>query len=488
MEQIELGRLLRALDQKTAANSFYQFVREAWHVVEPHEPFCDGWHIHAICEHLEATLDGRIRNLLINIPPRHMKSLLVNVFFPAWVWIKFPGMRFLFSSHASSLATRDSVKCRRLVASDWYRSKFLPHWELSMDQNAKTRFDNTEGGYRIATSVGGGGVGEGGDYIVSDDPHKPAEIYSETMTRMVREWWDETMANRAMNPKTVRRIVVMQRLGEADLSGHLIEKGDWDHICLPAEYEQEERKPTSIGWTDPRTRPGELLWPERFGPVELAGLKKDLGPRGVAGQLQQRPSPQGGNIWLKDWWKFYRELPVMDFTIQSWDLTFKDTEKGAFVVGQVWGKRGIDKYLIHQFRERIGFTAQLAAIEKMSADYPDTKGKYVEEAANGAALINVLKTKISGLVAVKPVGSKLARMESVAPEIQAGNVYIPDPELFPWVQAFIDEATVAPNGRYMDQVDTASQALDQLSKHRVLDWSPGSATQTSKFSGRRGLS
>lgn len=484
-EQAELAIYHQAIDVLDSKDSLYSFAKAAWHVVEPNEPFIDGWHIRVICEHLEACARGKIRNLIINMPPRHMKSLLVSVLFPAWVWVNYPGKRFLFASYSQSLSTRDAVKMRRLVTSSWYHDTFKVEWDLSDDQRSKNRFDNEKGGYRISTSTEGGATGDGGDFVVVDDPSNAKDI-SQNALQTVRDWWDGTMSSRAMNPKTVVKIIVMQRLAEGDLSGHLISKGGWTHLCLPARCDGEERKPTDIGWVDPRQK-GELLWPNHFGEPEILALEKDMGPRISAGQLGQRPSPAGGAVWRREDFRFYKELPIgLEVIVHSWDLTFKDTEKGAYNVGQVWGRKGPDFFLIAQVRRRMEFTEQCEAIFQMTLDYPNGLTRIIEDAANAQASISVLKTKIPGLIAIRPEGSKLDRAESVAGLIKAGNVYLPDTSIQPWVETeFLYEVVLFPNGNNKDQVDAASQALSYLSKNMHFDCAPESMTQTSKWIGRR---
>jgi len=236
-KHVALQEKLSAEDRQRAEESLHQFVQKAWHVVEPATEYIDGWHIKAICDHLAAVSDGRIRDLLINIPPRHMKSLTVAVFWPCWVWTTRPGTRWLFSSYAQQLSTRDSVKCRRLIQSPWYRSNWGDAFTLTPDQNQKDRFENSRGGHRLATSVDGSNTGEGADIIVCDDPHNTREARSELRRENVRIWWDEVMSTRLNNPNTGARVIVMQRLHEADLAGHVLAKGGYEHLCLPAYYE-----------------------------------------------------------------------------------------------------------------------------------------------------------------------------------------------------------------------------------------------------------
>ncbi len=259
------------------------FVREAWSVLEPGTQFVPNWHIDAICAHLEAITAGELNRLIVNIPPRHMKSLAVTVFWPCWEWLSRPETRWLFASYAQTLSTRDSLKCRRLIerpGSDDPRrpaaEKTLIErigysglvslicemrgeqpWELTGDQSTKQRFENSRTGYRIATSVGGAATGEGGDRVVCDDPHKADEAQSDLTRESVLEWWDQTMSTRLNQPRSGAMVIVMQRLHERDLTGHLVERG-FEHLCLPAEYEPSH----PFAWPeDPRIADGELLCP-----------------------------------------------------------------------------------------------------------------------------------------------------------------------------------------------------------------------------------
>jgi hypothetical protein len=229
--------LLPELDRELATRRLSEFIRQAWHVVEPGTPFVPGWHLDAICEHLEAISRGDIRNLLITIPPRHMKSLAVSVFWPCWEWIRWPQRRWLYASYAESLSIRDSLRCRRLIQSPWYQSCFGDRFKLTEDQNEKHRFENDHSGCRIASSVGGSNTGEGGDRIVCDDPHNVQEGESEVIRRNACDWWDRVMSTRLNDPKTGAKVIIMQRVHETDLAGHVLEQGGYEHLCLPAEYE-----------------------------------------------------------------------------------------------------------------------------------------------------------------------------------------------------------------------------------------------------------
>jgi predicted phage terminase large subunit-like protein len=477
------SNLLEEIDRELATRHLREFVRQAWQVLEPTTVFVPGWHLDAICEHLEAITFGQIRNLLITVPPRHMKSLTVSIFWLCWEWIRWPERRWLFSSYAETLSIRDSVQCRRLIQSPWYRLNWGDRFTLTSDQNEKRRFENNRSGYRIASSVGGSNTGEGGDRVVVDDPHNVNDAESDPVRQAVLTWWDTVMSTRLNDPKTGAKVIVMQRVHEQDLGGHVLERGGYEQLCLPAEYEGNRRK-TVIGWSDPREQIGELLWPERFGRPEIDDLKLALGSYASAGQLQQRPSPAEGGLIKRYWWRFWQPRgaalpPVMvrrpdnsigaviptvlpenfDATIQSWDCAFKDLKSSDYVVGQVWARKSADKFLLDQVRGQMDCPATMEAIRRLTAKWPRAHTKLIEDKANGSAVIQVLRHELPGMVAVEPSGGKIARASAVSPQIESGNIYLPHPAIAPWIDGFIEECAAFPNGRHDDQVDAMSQAL-----------------------------
>ena len=280
--------------------SLKEFTKNSWPIIEPSRDFYDNWHIDAISEHLQAVVHGDIKRLIINVPPRHMKSISVAVALPAWTWTVDPTRKFLFASYALTLSIRDSVKCRRLIDSPWYKQHFGNIYGLTTDQNQKQRFENDKTGIRIATSVDGALTGEGGDIIVIDDPHNVREAESNTVRQGVLDWWDQSMQTRLNDPKNGAFVIIMQRVHENDLTGHILanEYEDWDHLCLPARYEHDHPTPvkSTLAFEDPREEDGELLWPERIDERTLNTLEQSLGSYASAGQLQQRPMPKGGGI------------------------------------------------------------------------------------------------------------------------------------------------------------------------------------------------
>lgn len=475
---------LHEIERELCNRSLHQFVQFAWHQVEPvSQEFQDNWHIGAICEHLEAVSRGQIRNLIINIPPRHTKSTVVSVLWPAWEWgpAQQPGTRWLCCSYSAHLSRRDSVKCRNVIESPWYRQRWGSVFSLAGDQNAKDYYENTKSGRRVATSIGGGNTGEGGDRLVIDDPHEAGDAHSDAALKSVIEWYGTSMSTRSNDPKKGSLCLIGQRVHHADLTAHLLDVlgNDFDRLILPAEYRAKTMSYSRLGFVDPRTKEGDLLWPSRFDKEYLDKQRSIMGSANYIAQYQQEPTEASGSVFRRDWFsRRYAEDPrelVKRCTtvIQSWDCAFKDAETSSYVVGQVWGLIGIDRYLLAERREHLDFVSTRSAIRTMAAAWPMADTILIEDKANGTAIINDLRNTISGIIAEQVDGSKEARAQSVTPECEAGNVVLPSATIAPWVDEYLDELCQFPRGAYDDRVDCTSQALKRLKRHVVsLDLPP----------------
>lgn len=473
------------LDAELGRRSFREYVGMAWPHVES-APFVPNWHIDAMAEHLQAVTAGQIQDLLINIPPGCSKSLMTCVFWPTWEWAREAKTRFLFASYDQHLSTRDSVKSRSLIDTSWYRARW-PHVRFKSDQNEKTYYETSAGGWRLSTSIGGHGTGEHPDRTVVDDPHNVRKAESDKDRETVIQWWDLTISLRGM-ARNARRVVIMQRLHENDLSGYILAKEEgWTHICLPMRYEPKRMVATPLRWSDPRTNDGELLTPQQFPEAKVQKMEKRLGAYGSAGQLQQRPSPAGGGKVKREWWRYYKDLPErFDEIVQSWDLTFDKKAKSHFVSGQVWGRIGARILLLDRDHRRMNAPDQVRAILNMSAKWPLATAKLIENKANGPAVIAMLNDKVQGIIPIPASESKEARVDAISPLIEAGNVYLPALSigesviLEPWVEEFIEEWTQFPNGAFDDDVDAGSQALNRLraAVEAVWDTLPVSITKT----------
>lgn len=442
-----------------------------WHLAEPGRPFASNWHIGAISDHLEAVHRGEIKRLVINIPPGCMKSLTCSVFWPAWEWTIDPGCRFIYASFDQDLVgKRDGSKCLDIILSPFYKTRWGDKVMIRSKDPSAFDFETTARGMRFSTSVGGRLMGRHGNRIVIDDPNKPQGITSLSLAETTR-WKKETVASRGL--PGMAQVLMMQRLHENDLAGEAEREGGWEFLKLPMFFEPKTRCFTSIGFQDPRTEEGELLWPTFKDPETVAMTVKEMGgPHSatVAAQLQQRPTPASGLIFQKEWFQPYKVLPdSFDFLIDSWDCAFKDLEDSDFVCGQRWGVRGTDYFLFpKRVHARLSFTATLKAVEEFRLHEPLRKplAVLVEDKANGTAVIDVLSKKIPGFVAIEPEGGKLVRAHAVTPCFEAKSsghgVWHPDPSIAPWIEEHEAELMKFPKGKNDDSVDATTQALTYL--------------------------
>lgn len=496
-----------------------------------------------MAEFLTAITRREIMRGIINIPPRFMKSSMVNIMWPAWTWGEEEGVRgaseqFLFSSYIIDLTLRDSEKCRKLINSGPYQSRYRDIFQLSRNQNAKGYYTNTRTGYRMCTSVGGGGTGQGGDILCIDDPLKIEEATSDSVVKAANDWYDQTFSQRKNDPLTTAILLIMQRLVPNDLAGYIMETDedlDWVTLRLPNEFEKEFKsyiyfdgyklrnpsKPLEklpewrqaeldemprrlpdeslseamqridgmfVYMEDPRKDENELLWKHRFTRHSTEDSKLRLRSR-YAGQYQQRPTPLTGGAIKEHWFRFWipsgKELPPHSvrledgsivfceqrtlppgFTdkIQSWDLGFKNVSGSSRVSGQVWARHFQQFYLIDNDTRLLNVKGSITAVIRMTRKHPDAYGKLIEDKANGPAVMQMVRGKISGIIPINPLDSKASRLNGISYLIEAGDVYLPHPLVAPWVTDFISEFISFP-GRYTDQVDSAAQALLRLARN-----------------------
>jgi predicted phage terminase large subunit-like protein len=501
ISKIDIQRQLMELDRADCEESLYYFLTHAWKYIDA-STWKDGWPIEAVAEHLQAVVDGDIKRLIVNIPPRMGKSTITSVAFPAWTWAQpdrsatsGPGVQFLMASYANQLVLRDSVKCRRLIESPWYQSMWGERFKLNSDQNTKSRFSNDQGGERLITSVGAAVTGEGGSIIVIDDPNSASEAFSEANIESTIEWWDGTMSTRLNDAKTGAYVIIQQRLAENDLTGHVLEKdiGEWTHLCLPMKYEADRSFVTGIGWEDPRTEEGELLWPDRFGTKEVFNLERSLGPFMAAGQLQQRPEPAGGGVIKREWWKLWEEqsYPPMDYIIASLDTAYTTKTTNDYSAISIWGvfttdstaiaNRILDKdgrpmyfdrgyaetaprlMLMHAWQERLEFHDLVEKVAKTCKSLKVDK-LLVENKAAGISVSQELRRLYGSegfAVQLSDPKSqdKLSRLYSVQHLFADGMVYAPDKV---WAEQVITQVGQFPKGKHDDLVDTVSMSIRHL--------------------------
>lgn len=393
---------------------------------------------------------GRI---IVEVPPRHGKSTLISTILPVWFLEWFPEKRVILASYEADFAARWG----RAVRNIFENSKIL-ETKIASDSNAADRWNTTLDGGMTTSGIGGSLTGKGGDLIIIDDPIKNwQEAMSGRKRESLKSWYQTTLATRAEPNATI--VVLQTRWHQDDLAGWLQReyKDRWEVIRLPAIAEE----------SDPLGRAlGEALCPERYNLQDLEQTKIEVGSRSFAALYQQRPTEQEGGIIKRAWLKFWKQLDLStleDFS-SFWDLTFKGGVGNDYVVGQIWARKGSDRFLIDQVRGQWDAPQTIQAILNLSSRWPQALAKVVEDKANGPAILAMLRDKIPGLIPYNPNASKEVRLNSIAPLFEAGNVYLPDPALYPWVLDYIEEIVSFPNGAHDDQTDTTSMALDRMNE------------------------
>lgn len=566
------------------------FTRLFWTVVEPERALVEGWNVGCVAEHLEEVADpgGSIRNLIVNVPPRAMKSLLTCVFWFAWVWARRPATRWMYSSFAGDLVRRDSMRCRSVVAHPLYRRL----WGIGIkdDQNTQLRFTNQHEGFRYGVTVSGQGMGEGADFLVCDDPINPKKARSPVERAACVYWWRTTMARRVTDERTARRVIIMQRLHEADLTGYLVaEQTGWDHLVLPMRYEprryvflsapagagpegsdgaqevpagspgltaadppaadplsadallrdlkaavaaldaqpRDAIRPTALQRRRPdlvdgpggsgRSEPGDLLWPERFPAAVVQKAEAELGPD-AAGQYQQRPSAEAGDVFRRETFRRFEPLweveedqetgaqqtvfagvrlfgpedgqqrviraPALTF-FQTVDTALTEGTRSAFTaVATCFATPEFDLGIWHVFRARLEVQYQFGALTALRGGPARWNPKSrvitpgpawpfvvrfqaVERKASGYGLIQQGAAAGTPFHPLQVEGDKVQRAVPVATLYVNGKVYHPAPAR-PWVVELEDELATFPNGSYADQADVVAYAGYLLTHDKIL--------------------
>lgn len=456
------------LEREACRRSLVEFIRLAWPVIEPSQPYVHGWHIDAIAEHLMAVSRGQINRLSIEVPPGTMKSLAVSVFWPAWEWGPFgtPSNRYVATSHSERLAVRDNLRARRLIQSEWYQRRWPT--TLVSDQNAKTKFENNKTGFREAmpfTSL----TGTRGDRVLIDDPLSVDDALSEAKRNAVNTTFLEAVPTRLNNPSKSAIVVVMQRLHQRDVVGTLEAKAlGYERLVLPMEFEPERRCKTSIGFVDPRTKDGELLFPARYPRIVLDRDRRAMGSYAWAGQMQQRPAPREGGLFKRHWFEVVDALPrdALGNGVRRWDIAATEEIPGRdpdYLAGvRMFESNGV-YYVDHVVRDRLS----PAGVEKLVKATAEADGKSIRVRLPqdpGAAGKIVGKAYVSMLAgwdvrATLETGSKIVRATPVSAQAEAGNIKL---VRGPWVEDFLSELCDFPNGAHDDQVDALSGAFAEL--------------------------
>lgn len=524
-----LSRLRLLEETERLEGSLIEFHKAAWPEIDP-APYTSNWHLGAIAEHLEAVSYGQIRRIIINIPPRSSKTLLAGVSWQAWTWAQLydpdypllgPQAKFMYLSYGDTLSLDTATTARRLIQSEWYQQRWGHRVKLRKDQEAKAKFDTFAGGTRISASFLGSVLGRGGDIRVIDDPHKVDEVESEDVRNRVLRTYDETIKSRVTDPQHTAEVIIMHRVHEADLTGHILAEADPGcvHLMLPAEYDSGRKCVTVLGWEDPRKVDGELLWPEKWGKEELAPYKKI--PYLWAGQYLQNPVPRGGGIIKRDWWKVWNSTtyPKCTAIIAALDTAYTEKQENDASALTVWGVfqqqkeveepsfavypgLGIPKtmvkrseplspkvILLYAWEGRVEFNSLVQTVASICAVDKNTKIKdtpqfpvdrlVIEAKANGISVGQELKRLYGnsgqfGIELVDPTkwGDKVSRMWSISHMFSDGMVYAPrDPESdeeYRWVEKTVNNVTSFPKAAHDDLADTVSLALRYLRVTGIL--------------------
>lgn len=509
-KRYDKDQILTSISAAECEEDLCEFIRQAWHIVEPGAEYFHNWHVDVIAQHLEAITygfefeDGSYYNrLLINVPPGMMKSLLTSVFWPAWEWgpKNMPHLRYLCASHSQDLSIRNSTKLRRLIESDWYKDRWGDRVILTRDQNQKTKFENTATGFMQAVAAGSI-TGARGDRVIIDDPLSVEDAASEAIRNSRKEWFLEAVPTRLNKPTESAIIVIMQRLHEEDTSGIILEKDlGYDHIMLPMRYDPSRAMSTMLGVEDRRKTEGELLFPDRFPETVVDRDENAMGPYAVAGQFQQSPEPRGGGVIRREWWKTWdrSSFPPFDYVIAAIDTAYttkSENDPSAMTVWGVW--KGGDQtaqitraatsagemmaqvertytqehprvMLMYAWAERLELHELVERVQDTMDSYGVMK-LLIENKASGYSVAQEMRRLYGhedfAVQLVDPKGNdKLARLYSVQHIFAEGLIYAPKR---PWADMVISQASQFPRGKQDDLVDTTSMALKYLRETGLL--------------------
>lgn len=509
LSSLDPNKLIFDLDKADAEESLVEFIKQAWHVIEPAAPYVHGWHIDFICEHLEAITDGveledgsLYNRILANVPPGTMKSLIVNVFWPSWEWgpRNMPHLRYVCAAHkVENLSARDSRRMRQLITSEWYQKRWGDRVGLTRDQNEKLNFHNNAGGFRIATAITSL-TGIRGDRVIIDDPHSVDSASSDAQRKSEVTTFLEAIPTRLNDPIKSSIVVIMQRLHQEDVSGVILDKQlGYDHIMLPMRYDPSRSFETKLGLKDPRTEDGELLFPARFPEEIVERDEKALGPYAVAGQFQQLPQPRGGGILKDEWWQLWEHsaYPPMEYVVASLDTAYTTKTENDMSALTIWGvfsgsvvanqskeviregyfvssspEEEVRHYTEQQhpkvmmmfaWADRLEFHDLVTKVESLCKRFGVDK-LIIENKAAGHSVAQELRRLFQSSefhVQLVDTGSmdKVARVYSIQHLFSEGLVYAPNKS---WAQMVIDQCSAFPRAKNDDLVDTVSQALKHL--------------------------
>ena len=449
--------LQRALVDRQIRTDLVAFTQKTFETVVPGEDLHLNWHIRAIADRLEKVRQGKIKRLIITVPPRHLKSITASVAFPAFVLGQDPTKKIICVSYSSELATKHALDCRTVMQADWFR-RLYPGTRISRDKNTELETLTTMRGGRYATSVGGTLTGRGGNIIILDDPMNPKQAMSEASRTMVTHWYKSTLLSRLNLKGEDAIIVVMQRLHVDDLVGVLLEEGGWHHLNIPAIADATQRISLGDGQFK-RREPGNVLDPRREPKHVLDSQKAAMGTAEFSAQYLQQPIPAEGSMIKREWLRFYQTPPDRqpnDMIVTSWDTAMKATELADYSVGTIWLMQGPNAYLLDVVRGRYDYPDLKRAVMNAQTKWPGSQ-VLIEDKGSGTSLIQDLRGQKLPVIPIQPQGDKETRVYANQAQFESGAVHFP--QTASWLDELLGELLAFPRGRHDDQVDSITQAL-----------------------------
>lgn len=446
------------------ARDFSTFLMKVFETVSPGDVFLPNWHVDAMAYAAEGVIDGSVKRLITTVPPRHLKSIIFSVALPAFLLGQDPTKRIICVSYSAELAIKHALDFRVVLGSEWYR-RIYPNAVISREKDTQVETMTTKRGYRYATSLGGTLTGRGADLIVLDDPQKPDEALSEAHRASAGQWFDTTLLSRLDSKSDGAVVIVMQRLHEDDLAGRLLEKGGWQHLKIAAIAEQDERIPVGPNRVHQRAA-HSVIDSRRESREDVERLRQSMGELFFSAQYQQEPIPLAGNLIKAEWFKQYDVGPTQtydDLLVVSIDTAMKGSPSADFSVATVWLARGDNAYLIDLWRERVDYPELRRAIYRLREKYHDAT-ILIEDKGSGTSLIQDLRANNIAVIGINPDGDKPTRVAKISAQFEAGSVFLPTKAA--WLSSLKAELLGFPNVKHDDQVDSVSQALSWIKRHR----------------------
>ena len=458
-------RTIREIHEFLRRRSFKFFLQKVFKILNPSSKLLWNWHIDYICSAMEEIACGNIKRLIINIPPRYLKSIICSVAFPAWMLGRMPDKRIIVASYSRQLAAKHSIDCRNIMQSPWYKKNF-PYVRIPKGSNEKYKFCTTRNGFRFATSTGGTLTGEGGDILIADDPQNPVHIYKKANRTKAIKWFDGVFSSRLNNKNEGTILVIMQRLHVDDLSAHLLKTDIWSHVCLPAinDCHQFFLMRGEIVYI---RKTGTILHEKMENETTLDNVRKELGDHNYMAQYQQEPVELEGNMIMPAWLKYFdiselRAKGVLTYYI-SIDCASGIGTENDFTAIAVFTILGENFYLCEMLQLKLAYPELKKEVENVIRKYAPL-AVLIEDKSNGASMIQDLGTEHNNIIAIKPTHSKEFRVNEILVFIEAGHLWIAREQ--PWTEPLVDELLAFPGGKHDDQVDTISQFVNWYNKNK----------------------